>query len=92
VPSSNVWKLRRSGEATVAERPEIETFGENVGILTHEVFGLEVRQSGFHKLLSECVDQGFSYQEVLENFGGELGTEAKAIIRALIANRDEANS
>jgi hypothetical protein len=92
VPSSNVWKLRRSGESTVAERPEVETFGENVGTLTHEVFGLEVKQSGFHKLLSECVEQGLSYQEVLDTFGGELGAEAKAIVRALIASRDEANS
>ncbi len=42
VPKSCVWKLRRSGSVSKAERPEYETFGENVGILTREVFGLEV--------------------------------------------------
>lgn len=40
VPRSCVWKVRRSGRVTEVERPEIETFGENVGILTREVFGL----------------------------------------------------
>lgn len=42
VPRSCVWKLRRSGAVAAVERPAIETFGENVGVLTREVFGLEV--------------------------------------------------
>lgn len=51
VPKTCVWMLRRSGTLSAAERPPIETFGENVGILTREVYGLEVINSGFHKLL-----------------------------------------
>jgi hypothetical protein len=82
-----VWKIRRSGTKVVTERPEIETFGENVGILTREVFGLEVTQSGFHKMLREAVAGGADFDEVVGRFGGELGGEAKAIIRALIAAR-----
>jgi predicted ATPase len=87
VPKSCVWKIRRSGTKVVTERPEIETFGENVGILTREVFGLEVTQSGFHKMLREAVAGGADFDEVVGRFGGELGGEAKAIIRALIAAR-----
>ena len=30
VPRSCSWKLRRSGRVTIAERPAVETFGENV--------------------------------------------------------------
>jgi predicted ATP-dependent endonuclease of OLD family len=37
VPRSCVWKLRRHGGGAVVERPEIETFAENIGRLTHEV-------------------------------------------------------
>jgi len=53
VPKSCVWNIRRSESEIKVERLEIESFGENVGILTREVFGLEVTQSGFHKLLKD---------------------------------------
>jgi len=87
VPKSCVWKLRRSGLEVKAERPEIETFGENVGVLTHEVFGLEVTKSGFHKLLSEAVRQEDDFDLVIDYFQDELGAEARAITRALISER-----
>jgi energy-coupling factor transporter ATP-binding protein EcfA2 len=87
VPKSCVWKVRRSGAKLVAERPEIETFGENVGILTREAFGLEVTQAGFHRMLRDAVSDGDDYEEILERFGGELGGEAKALVRALIGVR-----
>src|SRR6185437_14471839 len=53
VPKSCAWNLRRSGAVSFVERPAVETFGENIGILTREVFGLEVTRSGFHKMLTE---------------------------------------
>lgn len=55
VPRKCAWKIRRVGRRMVAERPEIETFGENVGILTREVFGFEVTESGFHRLLRDSI-------------------------------------
>jgi ABC-type transport system involved in cytochrome c biogenesis ATPase subunit len=87
VPKSCAWKIRRTGREVVVERPEIETFGENVGVLTREVFGLEVTHSGFHKLLHDSIDQDTDFDDVLRRFSGELGGEAKAIVRALIASR-----
>ncbi|MDE1161181.1 MAG: AAA family ATPase [Acidobacteriaceae bacterium] len=89
VPKRCVWKVRRSGIVSIAERPEIETFGESVGILTREIFGLEVAESGFHRLLTESVESGRSYEQIVSGFGGELGGEAKGIIRGLIADRDQ---
>lgn len=88
VPKSCVWKLRRSGSVSKAERPESETFGENVGILTREVFGLEVTKSGFHKMLQEAVDEEGDYEKVVQRFEGQLGAEARAIVRALIASKE----
>jgi hypothetical protein len=88
-PRTCVWILHRSGAEVRADRPGIETFGENVGVLTREVFGLEVTQSGFHKLLEEAVAaQAGGYEAVLEQFGGQLGTEARVIARGLVADRD----
>ena len=91
VPKTCVWKLRRHGFNAKSERPEIETFGENVGVLTREVFGLEVTQSGFHKMVSEAVQQNPLFEEVLEKFNNQLGAEAQLIIRALIANNSSRN-
>ena len=89
VPKLCAWKLRRAREVAVAERPAVETFGENVGILTREVFGFEVTKSGFHELLNEAVNRlGLPYDAVLEHFRGQLGAEARAIVQALIADRD----
>ena len=85
VPMSCVWKLRRSGAVSAAERPTLETFGENVGVLTSEVFGLEVTRSGFHSLLEKAVEMGLGYKDVLDHFGDQLGSEARAITRGLIA-------
>ena len=69
-------------------RPDIETFGENLGLLTSEVFSLEVERSGFHALLAEDVKAGKEYDEVIAQYDGQLGLEGRAILRALIANRD----
>ena len=89
VPKSCAWIVDRSGPLHKFSRPDVETFGENVGVLTREVFQLEVTHSGFHRLLREAVSKNRSYEDVLGAFSGNLGAEAKAIVRALLAN-DEA--
>lgn len=87
VPRNCVWKLYRSRLSSSCERPDIETFAENVGILTREVFNLEVNNSGFHALLSESVNEGKSYEEILAEYDGQIGFEGRAILRALISNK-----
>lgn len=82
VPRSCAWVLNRTGHSARADRPELETFGENVGVLTREVFGLEVVQTGFHRLISEAVQQG-GYEQVITLFGDRLGGEARSLARAL---------
>ncbi|HCT77517.1 MAG TPA: hypothetical protein DGG94_13070 [Micromonosporaceae bacterium] len=89
-PRSCVWKIRRSGSLVTAERPEIETFGENVGILTREAFGLQVEASGHYRDLRTAVDEGLSFSQILDRFSDQLGAEAKGVVRALIAVRDQA--
>ncbi|MCG3708986.1 ATP-binding protein [Aliarcobacter butzleri] len=84
VPKSCAWILNRSGTSAKAERLERETFGENVGTLTHDVFGLEVTNAGFYGLLKTSVNENDTYQELISSFNNQLGTEAKAISRALI--------
>jgi predicted ATPase len=91
VPRNCVWKLERTRNEGIAFRPENETFGENVGILTREVFGLEVKKSGFHALLAESVRSGKSFDEIIDLYNNQLGFEGQAILRALIANNEVDN-
>ncbi len=88
IPSSCVWKVNRSQLVAAAHRPNVETFGENVGVLTREIFGLEVTSSGFHTLLAAAVKQGKDFEQIRSEFNGQLGYEAQAILRALLAVRD----
>lgn len=81
VPRLCSWVINRVGHDTRADRPELETFGENVGVLTREVFGLEVLQTGFYRLISEASQEG--YEQVLARFGTRLGGEARSLARAL---------
>ncbi|MGW0710511.1 AAA family ATPase [Streptomyces sp. NPDC002643] len=88
-PRRCVWKLYRSGDMVKAERPAIETYGENVGILTHESFGLEITRTGFHQEVRQAVDDGMSYEEIIDWLEGQLGGEGRSLARALIALRDQ---
>lgn len=88
VPKSCVSILRRTGCITAIERPESETFAENVGTLTREVFGLEVSKSGFHNILKTSVAEGKNYECTLNQYKGQLGFEGKLILRSMVTIRD----
>lgn len=83
LPKGCVYKVSRVRTKISVDPPRIETFGENVGILTSEVFGLEVARSGFHGLLAKSVDAGMNFDDVVNQYGGQLGFEARAILAAL---------
>jgi predicted ATPase len=84
VPKSCVSIIRKHGSKVKIERPRFETFGENVGVLTEEVFGLEIPKTGFHALLRKIAEETPDYDLVLDRFNNELSIEAKSIIRTYI--------
>ena len=88
VPRSCVWKIRRHGGCAVAEPVRIETFAEHVGHLTHEIFGLEVTRSGFHKMIEEAIQPNDEFDDIKDRFDGEVGSEGRALISMLLALRE----
>jgi len=89
VPSSCTWVLERLGGRMDPVRPDSETFAENVGRLTHQVFGLEVEESGFFNLIRDAVyelDAGSSFEDVLAKFDGDVGSEGQILVRNLLIN------
>jgi hypothetical protein len=75
--------LNRVGALAEAKRPSIETFAENVAVLTREVFQLELVQSGFYGMLDKAVMSTDSYEQALAEFSGQLGAEGRAVLRAM---------
>ncbi|MFS1069764.1 ATP-dependent nuclease [Enterococcus casseliflavus] len=91
-PINCVYKLSRDGDFHQAERPSIETFGENIGILTSEVFGLEVTDSGFHTVINKVVTLDLDVDQSREILHNHIGSEANNILTTKIYNRDNGNS
>jgi ABC-type polar amino acid transport system ATPase subunit len=87
VPKSCVYKISRHGQHSRARRPQYETYGENVGVLTHEIFGLEVMRSGFYAEIEKAVEAFDDYGEVVNYFDGQLGDEARGLVRILLADK-----
>lgn len=88
VPRSCVWILDRNLATAKAERPSIETFAESVGILSREVFKLELSRSGYHQLLMELYRKSASYDDALWELDGKLGAEGKAVLKGIFLNKD----
>jgi len=87
VPTDCVKIMNRTNDLVDFDTPSIETFGENIGTLTREVFGLEVKESGFHKMLTDMVNDGNSYEDIIEELEGKLGLEAKTLIRSMLFSK-----
>ncbi|MEP6067354.1 MAG: AAA family ATPase [Paracoccaceae bacterium] len=85
VPASCSWLLERHHTLMTAERPEAESFAENVGILTHRIFGLEVEEAGFYNLLRNAVIEDADYKKIISQYGKSIGSEGRGLIRSLIA-------
>ncbi|MFI2366689.1 AAA family ATPase [Promicromonospora sp. NPDC019610] len=88
IPRKCVTVLRRSGSRQAVDHPRIETFGENISTLTRDVFGLEVTRSGFHQRILDEIDGETTFEDLEDSFDGQLGSEARAVALAAIANRD----
>ena len=81
IPASCSYIMARSGRDILTYRPNIETFGESIGTLTSEVFGLEVVESGFHQFINELASRHPTYEEAIDALNGKLGSVGRAILR-----------
>ena len=71
--------LRRHGSMNSVEEPEIETFGENIGLLTRHVFNLDNSQSDYVGILQELASK-LSLEEVENLFEQGLSSQARALV------------
>ncbi|WP_148639567.1 AAA family ATPase [Brachybacterium sp. SW0106-09] len=86
VPRSCAKKLTRNSRGLFCSPPRIETYGEDIGEITYEVFGLEVEDSGFYATLKELAARHDNYDDALAELGHNLGLTGRSALRSLIAN------
>ncbi|WP_421800852.1 AAA family ATPase [Granulicella sibirica] len=80
-PSRNVYLVRRNGKSTTIESTSIETYGENIGIITSEVFDPNASESDYRHTLQRLSTH--SMDEIDELFAKPLGVQARSYIRSL---------
>ena len=85
--SRHVRRVRRTGRKLDVKRPELETFGENVGVLTYDAFGLTASATDFHKVLDLLVDGCDDVEEVDSLFDPGLSAQARAYVLTQFARK-----
>ena len=79
--------VRRTGDRFEILTPAMETFGENVGVLTYDTFGLTAASTDFHQILDRLVDGFSTVEEINELFTPRLSAQALAYVRAGLARK-----
>ena len=78
----HVLVIRRHGGSFTVHQPELETFGENVGILTYDTFGLTASSTDFHRILDLLIEGCDSPEQVEALFSPGLSGQARAFVMA----------
>ena len=81
-PARFVRILKRFGESTSVKTPSSETFGENIGILTRDVFDLNSSETDYHDVL-ERLAADLTADEVETLFGHRLSFQARSYITSI---------
>jgi ABC-type lipoprotein export system ATPase subunit len=84
--AKHVRIVRREGETTAALPVTGETFGESIGLITAEVFGLQTDTTDFHKILDRLVEL-YPDIEKIENIflNGAMSHQARAYVMSRLS-------
>lgn len=83
----HVSVVRRSGMETTIQPPRIETYGESIGEITDEVFGLNSDATDFHKTLQSMVQGGMTLESIEGLFERGLSLQARAYVMSELARK-----
>jgi len=83
----HVSVVRRNGTETTINPPRIETYGESIGEITDEVFGLNSDATDFHKTLHGMVSGGMTLESIEGLFERGLSLQARAYVMSELARK-----
>jgi energy-coupling factor transporter ATP-binding protein EcfA2 len=90
--AQHVRIIRRTGDAFDILAPSLETFGENVGTLTYDAFGLTAASTDYHKILDLLIESFSSLDEINALFTPALSGQALAYVMAGLARKAHTNA
>jgi hypothetical protein len=82
-PSKYVQILKRVGEISKIAPLSIETFGENISVITEEIFNLDDGSTDWHDTL-RSISKNYDAAEIEEMFGRRLGFGARSYVANLL--------
>lgn len=90
--SKNVYIIDRVNNVPAVRRIGIESFGENLGVLTDEVFGDRETQKQYKTIIRQLINSGKSFKEIIELLEFDevpLSLNARIFIKTLIRNNEK---
>lgn len=85
--AQHVRVVRRNGQNFEVLTPGMETFGENIGVLTYDTFGLTAASTDFHKILDRLIASFSDIDEINELFTPRLSGQALAYVMDGLARK-----
>ena len=86
--AQHVHIVERVLDTVITRKPKFETFGESVGVLTYDAFGLKAQSTYFNKTLERLVSSSESREDINSLFPLGLSAQAEAYVMALIARKE----
>lgn len=86
VQSRNVMVVNREGNDIQLRALERETYGENLTVITEDIFGNRSIDKDYLQLLTSLVKKGFSYVEIVQMLEKENGLPINLNIRLQLKN------
>lgn len=90
--AKHIKVIRRDGSIVSANTPKSETFGESIGMITTDVFGLNSEETNFHRVLDKLVRK-FTDQEMIEGMflNGQMSHQARAYVMGQFLAKESKN-
>lgn len=79
--------VNRVGGGTAILPSRIETYGESIGEITNEVFGLHANATDYHAVLRRMVEEGLTLEQIDGHFDGGMSLQARAYVMSILAKR-----
>jgi len=89
--SKNVYILEREGDVPSVRLIGIESYGEDIGVLTDEVFGNKEVLKNYKRTISEMADRGLSFEQIVSNLetgAVPLSLNTRMFIRSAVKQRN----
>jgi len=85
--SKNVYVINKEGTVSAVHKLERETFGENLTVLTDEIFGNREIPKQYRRILNKLVSAGNNFDEVLEKLESDdipLSLNARLYLKSIV--------